>query len=146
MKKHIKLIGLVFIFLVIALVVIFIGNNQYQFEDTITYKGNTYGLLEYNMDIFTYNYNSNNYLEEDVIHSINHNKWNIVYFNGDLFILDKQVKKANNYYSNDKNYEWFIVFDYGDSEVRKPISINSDEIAYLYNIEDVKKRKNNYLR
>ena len=57
--------------------------------DIVKYHGKRYVLLEYKMDIFTYNHNSNNYYEEDMIHPIIHDKWDVVYFNGDLFVLDK---------------------------------------------------------
>ena len=111
-----------------------IKKNNY--NDTIKYENKTYILLEYNMDIFTYYFNSNNYYETDIIHPIYHNKWNIIYFNGDLFVLDKQIRKVTNYYKNDKNYDWYISFDEDDSEIRKSVSINKDELMHLYNIEN----------
>ena len=92
------------------------------------------------MDIFTYNHNSNNYYEEDIIHPVIHIKWDTIYFNGDLFILDKQVKKATKYYADDKNYDWYIVFDNEDSEVKKSISISKNELSYLYNMEEIERK------
>jgi len=114
--------------------------KQESFKDTISYKGKTYVNLEYNMDIFTYGFNSNEYYEEDIIHPIKHKKWDAVYFDGDLYILDKQVKEAKKYYKDDNNYEWFIVFDINDEEVKKSISISKEELKYLYDIEN-KSRK-----
>lgn len=114
--------------------------KQESFKDTISYKGKTYVNLEYNMDIFTYGFNSNEYYEEDIIHPIKHKKWDAVYFDGDLYILDKQVKEAKKYYKDDNNYEWFIVFDINDEEVKKSISISKEELKYLYDMEN-KSRK-----
>jgi len=114
--------------------------KQESFKDTISYKGKTYDNLEYNMDIFTYGFNSNEYYEEDIIHPIKHKKWDAVYFDGDLYILDKQVKEAKKYYKDDNNYEWFIVFDINDEEVKKSISISKEELKYLYDMEN-KSRK-----
>lgn len=135
---------LVFSFLliiIIFLIVFLYGKNKFKFTDTIIYEDDRYVLLEYNMDIFTYNYNGNFYIEEDTIYPIKHNKWKMIYFSGDLFVLDEQVDKATKYYSSDNNYEWFIVFDDEDYEEKKFISINSDDLDYLYNIEDIKYEK-----
>lgn len=104
--------------------------------DTIEFNNRTYVLLEYNADIFTYNYNRNSYLAEDEIHHISSNKWDTVYFNGDLFILKNQVRKATKYYKDDNNYNWFIVFDGEDNQIRKSVSINKEELKHLYDIED----------
>ena len=122
------------------IVIICLMLKQESFKDTISYKGKTYVNLEYNMDIFTYGFNSNEYYEEDIIHPIKHKKWDAVYFDGDLYILDKQVKEAKKYYKDDNNYEWFIVFDINDEEIKKSISISKEELKYLYDIEN-KSRK-----
>lgn len=110
-------------------------------KDTVKYKGKTYVLLEYNMDILTYNFNSNEYYEEDKIIPVSNDKWDVVYFNGDLFVLENQVDEATNYYADDSNYEWYIVFDKDDKEIMFPISLNEEEIKYLYNIENISKDK-----
>ena len=139
MNKNFSKTLIVISFVIIIFVLFSLINNTH--SDTIKYEGKTYVLLEYNMDIFTYNHNSNNYLEEDVIHPISHNKWKIVYFNGDLFILESQIKKATKYYSDDKNYNWYIVFDNGDDQVKKSIDIDRHELSYLYNMEKATRDK-----
>lgn len=139
MKKEIYIKIILVIILVVSFILAIINNNE--IKDTVKYKGKTYVLLEYNMDIFTYNLNKNGYYEEDLIHPIDHNKWDVVYFNGDLFILDKQVKQATKYYQDDKNYEWYIVFDNDDSEVTKSVSISSEELEYIYDMDKAKKEK-----
>lgn len=130
----------VIVLLLSFIMIIFLMLKQESFKDTISYKGKTYVNLEYNMDIFTYGFNSNEYYEEDIIHPIKHKKWDAVYFDGDLYILDKQVKEAKKYYNDDNNYEWFIVFDINDEEVKKSISISKEELKYLYDMEN-KSRK-----
>jgi hypothetical protein len=55
--------------------------------------------------------------------------------------LDKQVNEATKYYSNDDNYEWFIVFDIEDNELKKGISINEKELDSLYNLDNEKRGK-----
>jgi len=139
MKKKCFLGLIVLIIIIIILSIIFINNNK--FKDTVKYEGKTYVLLEYNTDIFTYDFNMNNYYEEDIIHPINHNNWDVVYFNGDLFVLDSQVNKAIKYYREDKNYDWFIVFETEDLEIKKSINITKNELKYLYNIESIKKNQ-----
>ena len=140
-KKELIFIILVLVFLGIVFICIKKNNNKY--VDTIKYEGKTYVLLEYNMDVFTYNYNNSNntYYEEDIIHIVPNDKWNIAFFNGDLFVLENEVKEAAKYYSDDKNYEWFITFEKGDTEIKKSIDISKKELEYLYNIESINKTK-----
>lgn len=133
-KKIAKI--LIIVVITLFLFIILKKNNNI---DNIQYDGKTYVLLEYNMDIFTYNHNSDKYYEEDIIHNVPHNKWNVVYFNGDLYIRNKQIKKANKYYANDKNYDWYIVFDNEDEVIRKSISITEAELSDLYNLETAKR-------
>lgn len=140
MKKIMKIIiPLILIVFLLTISILITDNNKY--KDTITYKGKTYELLEHNMDIFTYFYNSNTYLEEDKIHKVSHNKWDILYFNGDLFVLDKQVKKTTKYYQDDKNYNWFITYERDDLLIEKEIDLTKKELDYLYNIESIKKEQ-----
>ena len=140
MKKIMKIIiPLILIVFLLTISILITDNNKY--KDTITYKGKTYELLEHNMDIFTYFYNSNTYLEEDKIHKVSHNKWDILYFNGDLFVLDKQVKKVTKYYQDDKNYNWFITYERDDLLIEKEINLTKKELDYLYNIESIKKEQ-----
>ena len=96
-KKIIRILLIVIVVGIFSVFVLIQKNNRL---DTIKYNGKNYVLLEYNMDIFTYNYHSNNYYEEDIIHPVTHN---IIYFNGDLFVLDKQVKESTKYYADDEN-------------------------------------------
>ena len=140
MKKIMKIIiPLILIVFLLTISILITDNNKY--KDTITYKGKTYELLEHNMDIFTYFYNSNTYLEEDKIHKVSHNKWDILYFNGDLFVLDKQVKKTTKYYQDDKNYNWFITYERDDLLIEKEINLTKKDLDYLYNIESIKKEQ-----
>jgi len=126
-------------FILIALISVVIGLciKKEKFRDVVYYKGKPYVNLEYNMDIFTYGFNGNDYYEEDIIHPINNEKWDAVYFNGDLFIIEDQVEEAKEYYANDKNYEWFIVFDKDDTELSVPITITKKELKYLYSMDDM---------
>ena len=34
------------------------GKDKVELRDTVKYEGNTYVLLEYNLDVFTYNFNN----------------------------------------------------------------------------------------
>lgn len=150
MKKEINLKIIVLIIMTIMMAFSLVLSNKdikndkkidTPLKDTIKYKGKTYVLLEYNMDILTYNFNSNEYYEEDKIIPVSNDKWDVVYFNGDLFVLENQVDEATNYYADDSNYEWYIVFDKDDKEIMFPISLNEEEIKYLYNIENISKDK-----
>lgn len=138
-NKKIIIACLIIVF-IIGFLIYFNNNDKYEFEDSVKYDGKVYGLLEYKTDIFVYNYNSNEYLEEEVIHKIKSDKWNAVYLDGDLFILDKQVSDAIKYYSDDNNYEWFILFDSDENNEKNAVSFSKDELDYLYNIEKMEKK------
>ena len=140
MNKNIIKILVTIVWFSLGSIVLSVVVEKDKMIDTIKYNGKTYVLLEYNLDIFTYYHNnsSNLYYEEDEIHLVPHEKWDVAYFNGDLFILDKQVKKATKYYTDDDNYDWYIAFDDGDNIYKKSISIDKEELVYLYNIENNK--------
>lgn len=138
-KKKIKEILLIVGAIVVAFIITFFTKGNIKHVDTITYKGNTYVYLEYSSDIFTYNFNSNSYYEEDLIHPVSHEKWDMLYFNGDLFIRDKEAQRAIKYYQNDKNYEWYISFDVEEDEIKESISLSNKEIKFIYNMEYMKK-------
>ena len=136
MNKKLVVLMLIISFILVVLFIVLKSSNN---VDSVRYNKKTYTLLEYNMDVFTYNHNSNNYYEEDIIHPISHKKWDVVYFNGDLFVLDKQNKDAKKYYADDKNYDWYIVFDNEDKLTKKSVSLSKKEISSLYNLEYAKK-------
>ena len=141
MGKYKIIIILTFV-LFFSLLFLFIkSSNNNDYVDTISYKGKTYIYLEYNMDIFYYDFNSNNYYEEDIIHPIKHKKWDMVYFNGDLFVYEKEAEEAKKYYSKDNNYEWFIDIDIDDYEYSYPIIISQEELNYLYDMDNMKKNQ-----
>lgn len=146
-EKHLKLIAIFSMIVILLITVTSIKQNiklvkkeENKFRDTVIYKDKTYVLLEYNMDIFTYHFNGNGYYEEDKIKKIKHDKWDIVYFNGDLFVLENQIEDAIKYYSNDKNYKWVVIFDVDDHEEQFDIEINDEELKYLYNLENMPKK------
>ena len=142
MKKSILktfiIIAAVFVLCCIAVVITKKGG---QHRDIVRYEGKTYELLEYNMDIFTYSYNSNEYLEEDKIHPVHNRKWDSVYFCGDIFVDEKQVGKAKEYYADDNNYNWFVTFDRDEAVIKMSLPVTPEELEYLYGMENVRERE-----
>ena len=129
------------IFVVFCIIAVFIEKINDDSVNTIIYKGDSYVLLEYNEDIFTYNYNGNEYLEVDEIHELKHDKWKVIYQEGDLLFLDKDIKAATKYYNDDDNYECFVIFDKEENELKKEISITDEELVALNNLDGVKAEK-----
>ena len=115
--------------------------EEYIAPDTITYEGSTYVLLEYKQDIFYYDRNESTYLEEEIIHKLSHEKWDVVYYEGDLFVRDNMVEEANEYYEDDANYTWSIEVDSVDMEevTTYPLTISAEDLAYIYNLENAEK-------
>lgn len=141
MKKSIIILIVVFLLVGIVLGIVLKLKSSDRYEDTIQYDGKRYVLLEYNTDIFTYGHNSNEYFEEDEISPVKHDKWDVVYFEGDLFILDKQVQEATEYYANDGNYEWFVSYENDEKDVKVPINISGKELKYLYDMDNMEKNE-----
>lgn len=127
--------------MILCCILIAVTKNENHYRDTVTYDGKTYELLEYNADILTYSYNSNDYFEIDEIHPISSEKHDAVYFNGDIFIEESQVEKAIRYYSDDNNYDWFAVIETDVGEIKKPLPVTQEELEYLYGMENMKRQK-----
>ena len=142
LKKYItnKITFIVLITVIAVLSIILMIINKEPNLDTVKYKDKTYYLLEYNQDVFTYNFYYNDYLEEELVQPIEHDKWDIVYLNGDLFLPKNEVKKATEYYSDDKNYDWFIIIEKDDTETIIPLTITEEELEYIYDLDN-KERK-----
>ena len=142
LKKYItNIITFIVLITVIAVLsIILMIINKEPNLDTVKYKDKTYYLLEYNQDVFTYNFYYNDYLEEELVQPIEHDKWDIVYLDGDLFLPRDEVKKATEYYSDDKNYDWFIIIEKDDTETIIPLTITKEEIEFIYDLDN-KERK-----
>lgn len=142
LKKYLtsKITFVVLIALIAIISIVLILINKEPNLDTVKYKDKTYYLLEYNQDVFTYNFYYNDYLEEELVQPIKHDKWDIVYLNGDLFLPKNEVKKATEYYSDDKNYDWFIIIEKEDTETIIPLTITEEELEYIYDLDN-KERK-----
>lgn len=142
MKNKFKIFIAVILILIVSIILLI--NKKSNFSDTITYNGKTYIYLETNMDIFNYefyNNNNNNYYEVDEISEIPHDKWDMIYLNGDLFVYEKEVKEAIKYYKDDINYEWSVIIEEDEIENEFPITISTSELKYLYNMDNVKKEE-----
>lgn len=142
MKKYVKKIIIILTIFVVCMVLFCFFIKDKSYEDSISYKGKKYIYLEYNMDIFNYNFNnsSNTYYEIDEIHPISHDKWDMIYFDGDLFVYEKEVNDAIKYYSNDDNYNFSFVLDDGDEERDFSIVVSDSELDYIYDMEDEKNK------
>lgn len=142
LKKYLtsKITFVVLIALIAIISIVLTLINKEPNLDTVKYKNKTYYLLEYNQDVFTYNFYYNDYLEEELVQPIKHDKWDIVYLNGDLFLPKNEVKKATEYYSDDKNYDWFIIIEKDDTETIIPLTITEEELEYIYDLDN-KERK-----
>lgn len=94
------------------------------------------------MDIFAYHFNrsDDSVYMEDTVHPVSHEKWDVVYFDGDVFVLDREVEEAKDYYADDSNYAWYFVLDKEETEQEFLISVSEEELEYLYAMDDMEKR------
>lgn len=109
--------------------------------DKLTYEGKEYALIEYNSDIFNYDLTMGGDYEEDEIHAIKHDKWDIIYYNGDLFALKSDLEEVNAYYRDDKNYNWWVrVEDINlETQYTRKLSPAAEEIEYLYAMDEMER-------
>ena len=117
--------------------------EEYTTPETINYEGNTYVYMGFNEDIFYYDLSASTYYEEDIVHPISNEKWDMVYLNGDLFILDSQAEAARAYYSDDANYQWVVEIYSDDSEEPDiyPLSISEEDLVCIYGFETAEKKE-----
>lgn len=141
LTKKITITTIIIILILLSIILMLIKKTDLKNLDTVKYEGKTYYLLEYNLDIFTYNFYYNDYLESGKIHPIKHDTWEFVYLDGDLFLPVNEVEKATNYYKDDKNYDWFITTDEKDIETIVPITLTKEETEFIYNMDNIERKK-----
>lgn len=142
MKNKLLFVIILFAIMIIIGCLLFFTGDRYDY--VIEYNGKKYVYLEYNSDIFTYGLNKNYNYEVDEIYPIEHDKWDIICLDGDLFVVKNQVREATKYYSDDKNYKWSFCIDVDDEVVEESITISEDELEELYKVDSVKKDKSIY--
>lgn len=109
-------------------------------SDTLEYDGKTYRYLQFPGDIFNYDLRESVNYEEDMKLPIPHEQWDLVYREGDLFVLDSQWEAAVADYADDANYTWSIWMDLPGTESGTdfPITVRAEELAYIYDMENRK--------
>lgn len=130
-KKH--PIVVILIAAVLGIVSGFIFNDD---VEKMEYKNKEYIYLEQSNGIFIYSYLSDKEFEVDKVYDVSNDKWNFIYSEGDLYVLDKQYKDAINYYDNDDNYKYTFVLDDVDEYY---IKVSDKELKYLYDIDNKKR-------
>ena len=116
-----------------------IDKNNDAAADLLTYKGQSYALIEFPSDIFYYDLTECVDCEEDTVCPIPNDKWSIVYYNGDLFALETDIEAATAYYCDDKNYRWHASIEDIEKgpEYELDLTLTEEEIQYIYTMEDL---------
>lgn len=96
-----------------------------------------YIYLDYKEDIFYYFYYNTEYIEEDQLLEVKHDKWKFLFYNEDLFIREKDYKEAKEYYDNDKNYSFYLNIEEEYTSTTYPIDIYKDELQKIYNMNNI---------
>ncbi len=107
----------------------------------ITYNGKKYTLLQFSADIFYYDLCESVDYEEDTVLPLQHSNWDLIYYNGDILILDSQAEDAAAFYGNDENFKWSVFID--DPQIEEtytlPLSLSKEELKYIYSMESAQK-------
>ena len=109
-------------------------------SDTLNHQGKTYRYLQFPGDIFNYDLRESVNYEEDTVLPIPHETWDLVYREGDLFVLESQWDAAVADYADDENYTWSIWVETPgkDDGTVVPITLTEEDRAYIYTMEDKK--------
>lgn len=133
--KKIILILIPIILVILSLIGIY--NYKKITNDNIFYKMENYIYLDYKEDIFYYFYYNTEYIEEDQLLEVKHDKWKFLFYNEDLFIREKDYKDAKEYYDNDKNYSFYLNIEEEYTSTTYPIDIYKDELQKIYNMNNI---------
>ena len=139
-KKYFKS---VILFAAVIVLIIFIQKkDDDNWIDTVSYQGETYVCLTYNPDLFAYHFRGGDgyVYVEDAVHPVPHETWHVVCFDGDVFVLEREVKQAKKYYADDDNYEWYFVLDGEETETEFLISVTEEEREYIYDMDNMEKQ------
>lgn len=116
------------------------GNNDSK-TDLLQYEGKAYEPVTFNQDIFGVTLGVEGVFETDVTYPIEGAQFDMVHNNGDLYVTEGQAGEAANYYQDDANYDWEVSIFAEDEEEDpvSPIQITSEELEYIYGMEDQEK-------
>ena len=133
------------IFLVLILNILLTGCSKENMENcnVVNFEGKEYESLEYPANEFYYAYNGNshdNFEEVDGRYPIDSPQWDMIWNAGDLYCAADRVAEAENYYSNDDNYDWYVIIDTEDDELSYPIDVNDAELENIYKLEEMERK------
>lgn len=128
----------VFIILIMIIILSSAGIVASQLNrDQIKYSGQTYVPLQLPLDPYTYFYDKEfEVYDEDTRVLLEDGNFQLLYANEDLYVLKEEAKEAKKYYSQDENYQWYLVEDTAYGEEIKPLSLTEIDLDYISDVED----------
>lgn len=128
----------VFIVLIMIIILSSAGIVASQLNrDQIKYSGQTYVPLQLPQDPYTYFYDKEfEVYDEDTRVLLEEGNFQLLYANEDLYVLKEEAKEAKKYYSQDENYQWYLVEDTAYGEEKKPLSLTEIDLDYISDVED----------
>ena len=138
-----KKINIIFLVLIWNMLLIGCAKQNTENYNVVNFEGNEYELLDYPVNEFHYDYNGNshdNFEEPDGRYPIASPQWGMIWNAGDLYCAADRVEESEKYYSDDYNYEWYIIIDTEDEEMSYPIDVNDDELNHIYKLEEMERK------
>lgn len=128
----------VFIILIMIIILSSAGIVASQLNrDQIKYSGQNYVPLQLPQDPYTYFYDKEfEVYDEDTRVLLEEGNFQLLYANEDLYVLKEEAKEAKKYYSQDENYQWYLVEDTAYGEEIKPLSLTEIDLDYISDVED----------
>lgn len=128
----------VFIILIMIIILSSAGIVASQLNrNQIKYSGQTYVPLQLPQDPYTYFYDKEfEVYDEDTRVLLEDGNFQLLYANEDLYVLKEEAKEAKKYYSQDENYQWYLVEDTAYGEEIKPLSLTEIDLDYISDVED----------
>jgi len=105
----------------------------------LIYNGTKYFLVDYPSDIFRYELTFKDETKENKIYPINYDRWDLVHYNGRLFVSELTVEEVSIYYDNYKNYDWKVRVRRAssDQQYELPLSLDESELQILHNMQQM---------
>ena len=133
------------VILITLIGILLLGCSEQNTENNnvVNFEGNKYELLEYPANEFYYDYNGNshdNFEEADGRYPIDSPQWNMIWNAGDLYCAADQIEEAENYYSDDNNYNWYAVINTADEDLIYPIHVDTNELESIYKLEEMERK------
>ena len=110
-----------------------------EFSGEITHNGKKYLFVNFPIGIFTYSVVGCDEYSDDEIFEITHEKWDIIYFNCELFAIEDHLSSVETYLADISNYKWSVTVESSEAEeiIESQIDVTHDELTFFEQVSQI---------